>query len=117
MVHFVHVYVVDPHPQSPDRSPYGGAESERAGYSIHPQPRSYTERVALATEVAGMLEGDQTLLVDEMDPEARNNPLWCSYGPAPNSGYLIGRDGILEAVHRWLAVADMETAIIQLLGR
>jgi hypothetical protein len=108
---------VDPHPQSPDRSPYNGEVSERTGYSFHPQPRTYAERVALATEVAGMLEGDQTLLVDEMDPEARNNPLWCSYGPAPNSGYLIGRDGTLEAVHSWLSVANMETAIDDLLAR
>ena len=108
---------MDPHPQSPDKSPYNGAVSERAGYSAYPQPRSYTERVALATEVAGMLEGDQLLLVDEMDPEARNNPVWCSYGPAPNSGYLIGRDGTLEVVHRWLSLPDMETAIDELLAR
>jgi len=36
------------------------------------------------------------LLVDEID-----NPVWCTYGPAPNIAYLIGTNGKIIAKQGW----------------
>ena len=73
-------------------------------------------RVALAREVEALLEGEQLMLVDELTPESRNNPLWCSYGPAPNSGYLIDRTGKLRVVNTWIDVSGMEETIDAILA-
>ncbi len=113
VVHFVHVYVPEPHPLG-DPSPYTGELSVRA-YSQRAQARTYDERVVVAGEVVAMLEGDQTMLVDEMAP-LRSNPAWCSYGPMPNSAYLIDRRGIMRVVQEWTDAREMETAINELLG-
>ncbi len=114
VVHFVHVYVPEPHPKGPDPSPYTGSVMER-GYSERRQPRTYDERVAVATEVAAMLEGHQRLLVDELSPR-RSNPVWCSYGPMPNSAYLIDQSGVMRVVQLWVDAAKMQTAIDELLS-
>jgi len=115
VVHFLNIYVPEPHPQSPDPSPYTGRVSERA-YSERRQPRTYDERVALAREVKGLLEGNQLVLVDEMAP-LRSNPVWCSYGPMPNCAYLIDQSGTVVTAQMWVDVEAMETAIDELLGK
>lgn len=51
------------------------------------------------------------MLVDEID-----NPLWCTYGPAPNIAYLIGTDGTVIAKQGWYEPAKMETAILAYLN-
>lgn len=51
------------------------------------------------------------VLVDEID-----NPLWCTYGPAPNIAYLIGTDGTVIAKQGWYDPAKMETAILAYLN-
>jgi hypothetical protein len=113
-VHFVHVNVIEPHPSAPDPSPYSGEVWE--GATSRPQPRTYGERVGLAAEMALIIEGGQTVLVDDLTPGPRTNPLWCTYGPAPNTGYLIDRNGVLRAVQQWIDVPLMEAAIRQLLA-
>ncbi len=50
------------------------------------------------------------VLIDEMD-----NPLWCTYGPAPNIAYLIGTDGIVIEQQQWYQVQAMESAMNQYL--
>jgi hypothetical protein len=46
------------------------------------------------------------VLIDEMD-----NPVCCTYGPAPNMAFLICTDGrILEQQH-WYQPQQMEAAI------
>ena len=97
IVHFVHIYVIEPHPQSPDVSPYSGLVRE-ASYSTKPQPRTYDERVANAEDMVRLIEGNQLLLIDDLGQGNKSNPLWCTYGPAPNSAYLIRQDGNLEKV-------------------
>ena len=37
------------------------------------------------------------------------NPFWCTYGTAPNAGYVIRRDGTLAAVQTWFDAAAIET--------
>jgi hypothetical protein len=116
VVYFVHIYVVEPHPVDPDPSPYTGQVWEMS-FSTRAQPRTYSGRVALAAEVEALLEGNQVVLVDELAPGARNNPLWCSYGPAPNSAYLIDQRGKLRIVQKWVNVPKMEAGINLLLGK
>lgn len=111
-VHFVHIYTVEAHPSAPDPSPYSGTVWDNA-YS-RPQVRTYSERVALALDTEALLAGSQLMLIDELTPEPRNNPVWSSYGPCPNGAYLIGTDGRIEAAQQWLDVGEMETAIDQL---
>jgi hypothetical protein len=77
---------------------------------------TYDGRVALADEIEALLEGNQLMLVDELTPEQRNNPLWCSYGPAPNSGYLIDQTGKLRVVNVWIDVNEMEETIDAILA-
>lgn len=115
VVHFVHINVVEPHPSSPDPSPYSG-EAWGNEYS-RPQPLTYQARVSIAGDVKALLVGNQTVLVDDLTPRARNNPLWCSYGPNPNAAYLIDRSGTLRVVQKWIDVSTMEAAIRQLLGK
>ena len=114
LVHFVHVLVIEPHPLDPDPSPYSGRVWE-AQYSTVQQPGSYDERQAVAQQLGSLIEGNQLLLIDDMTPQALNNPVWCSYGPAPNSAYLIRQDGIMDTAQLWLNTDDMQRAIDRLL--
>jgi hypothetical protein len=55
------------------------------------------------------------MLVDEIG--ATINPIWCTYGPAPNAGYLIDQDGTIAAAQTWFDAASMRTAIEGVLAR
>ena len=115
-VHFVHIYVAEPHPMSPDVSPYTGKVWE-GSYSTRGQAFTYDERVEAAVEILPELEGDQQILVDDLEPGDLNNPVWCTYGPCPNCAYLISRDGVIENVQTWVEADGMEEAIDRLLER
>jgi hypothetical protein len=73
--------------------------------------------VGLATALAERLEVGQTMLVDDLNPGERINPLWCSYGPAPNSAYLIDRNGVIRVVQKWVNVSALKVAIDQILKK
>lgn len=115
VVHLVHIYVTEPHPMG-DPSPYTGFVREIAPHSTRRQPTTYAERVALATEIAALLEGEQTMLVDDLAPMDRSNPVWCSYGPMPNSAFLIAMDGTLRLAQKWTDAGRIQKAIDELLG-
>ena len=70
------------------------------------QPLTYEERVELARKAAVEAGINVPLLVDEID-----NPVWCTYGPAPNIAYLIGTDGKIIAKQGWYDPVKMEIAI------
>jgi len=63
-----------------------------------------------------LIEGRQLLLVDDLSPGELSNPVWCTYGPAANSAFLISQDGIIDTAQAWLDVQDMRIAIDALLG-
>jgi hypothetical protein len=113
-VHFVQVYVIEPHPQDPDPSPYRGTVCE-AEYSSKGQPKTYAERVQNARDVLPSIQGNQFQLVDDLTPGAHNNPVWCTYGPCPNCAFLIRQDGILDTVQTWVDATDLQSAIDALL--
>ena len=86
-MHWVVVYGVEPHPLKPDDSPYSG-DVWQTEYSKYRQPTTHAERVANAHSVSG-LSPAFTVLIDDLAPRnssAGSNPVWCSYGPAPNAG-------------------------------
>ena len=113
VVHLVHVYVIEPHPASPDPSPYTGVVWED-GYSTLGQPKTYDGRVSNALEQVPLIEGDQLLLIDDLTPGDLNNPVWCTYGPCPNCAFLIGQDGVIDTVQTWID-ASVQNAIDGLL--
>lgn len=100
---------------SPDLSPYSASVSE-SSFSTKNQPVTYENRVAHATNMAGFLDNTQLQLIDEMYPLQRNNPMWCTYGPAPNSGYLISMTGKVILSQKWLYIPAMENTINELLS-
>jgi hypothetical protein len=99
---------------SPDVSPYTGKVS-KANYSTRGQAFIYDERVEASLEILPELEGDQMILVDDLEPSDLNNPVWCTYGPCPNCAYLISQDGVIENVQTWFEADGMEEAIDRLL--
>lgn len=116
VVHFLHVYTLEAHPQSPYVSPYSGTVWE-AEYSTLPQALTYADRVTFARLTRGLIEGRQIQVVDALDREGLVNPVWCTYGPSPNATYLIGRDGTIAYAHRWTDAEEIEAAIRALLAR
>jgi hypothetical protein len=109
-VHFVVIYVVEPHPAG-SASPYSGQEWT-ASYSQDTegnpvgQPGTYDERAGLASMCAKDAGITALVLVDEMD-----NPVWQTYGPAPNLAYLIGTDRKVIEAQTWYDVSEMEASI------
>jgi hypothetical protein len=113
-VHLVTLYVIEPHPMAPDVSPNSGIVWEMQ-YSTKRQPLIYEDRVVAAQDAEALLAGNQLVLVDDLTPGERTNPVWCTYGPCPNCSYLIGQDGVIVAVQTWAFVDAMKLAIDQLL--
>ena len=75
------------------------------------QPDTYEERLALARQVVEDEHITVPMLVDGMD-----NAVWCTYGPAPNIAYLIGRDGTIVTRQDWYVPSAMADAVAGLLG-
>jgi hypothetical protein len=114
LVHFVHVYIVEPHPiGSP--SPYSGQLWETA-YD-NDQPMTMAARVTNAQDLVAAepvnLAG-HLLLIDELSP-GQNNPMWCSYGNCPNCAFLIGQDGRIDTTQLWFGADGMLSAFDDLL--
>jgi hypothetical protein len=110
VVHFVHVYVVEAHPLAPDPAPHAGIVVE-GPYSTVVQPRTYPQRLENARSARCLIEGGQLQLVDALDPDGQVNPVWCTYGPSPNSAYLIGRDGTVLHASVFTQMHALEEAI------
>ncbi len=75
------------------------------------QPATYEERVKLASRTIAEERITVPVLVDEMD-----NPVWCTYGPAPDIAYLIGTDGTVVEKQAWYQPQEMEAAILEYLA-
>ena len=76
------------------------------------QPVTYEERVKLASRTIAEEGMTVPVLVDEMD-----NPVWCTYGPAPDIAYLIGTNGRIVKKQGWYQPQLMAAAIIDYLKR
>lgn len=105
-VHFLHIYSMDPHPESPQKNPDIGRVWE-FDYSTIERPNNYTGRLGLAKATAGTWGLNSKVIVDEASP-LRNNPLWCTYGPSPRSAHLIRQDGIIQLAQTWFDGSDRD---------
>ena len=110
-MHFINIYTIDAHPTG-STSPYSNREwtgaysNDKEGNPVG-QPLTYEERVELARKTIAEAGIKIPLLVDEID-----NPVWCTYGPAPNIAYLIGTDGKIIAKQGWYNPKLMEQEIL-----
>jgi hypothetical protein len=110
---FLIIYTIDAHPTG-SISPYSSKEwtaafsNDKAGLPVY-QPQSYEKRVALAEKMIEESGIRVPVLVDEFD-----NPVWFTYGPAPNIAYLIDRDGTVILRQPWYDAVKMEEAILKL---
>jgi len=114
LVHFVQVYVVEPHPRGTP-SPYSGQSWENS--LDNDQPFDMAGRLANAADLVaedGARMTGQLLLIDELTPR-QNNPMWCSYGNCPNCTFLIGQDGRIDTTQTWFNANGMRSAINDLL--
>jgi len=108
-VHVVIVYGPEAHPKT-DNSPYSGDDwSKPDKYSHVDLARSNEERMRNARKV-----GSAPGVIEVVEPI--DNPFWCTYGTAPNAGYLIKQDGTFYAVHDWFDPATMVESISALFG-
>ena len=80
-----------------------------------PQPHTYEERVERAKVMEKSLENSQLLLVDSLTPEPMNNPVWCTYGPAPNAAFLIEQAGTILVSQQWADIDQMKSSIDNML--
>ena len=108
-VHFVILYTLEAHPKG-DLSPYRGVEwvtpaNERDGI-LMPQPKTTDERAQRAQACASAMKLTVPVVVDKMD-----NAVWKAYGGAPNSAYLVGRNGKIIEQEGWFDPARMRAAI------
>lgn len=116
IAHFLIIYTIDAHPIG-SVSPYSTKEwpaafsKDENGAPVF-QPQSYDQRVSLAKKTIEESHIRIPVLVDEFD-----NPVWFTYGPAPNIAYLIDKDGTVILRQSWYDALKMEEAIIKLSGR
>jgi hypothetical protein len=109
-MHIITIYTIEAHPVGAV-SPYSNKEwtaacsRDKAGNPVG-QPVSYQERLTHAKKTIDELGITVPVLIDEFD-----NPVWCTYGPAPNIAYLIARDGTIVEKQGWYNPTAMENAI------
>jgi len=82
---------------------------DKAGNPVS-QPLTYEARLELARQTINEAGIKVPVLVDEMD-----NPVWCTYGPAPNIAYLVGTEGRIIIKQPWYDPKEMEKALIDYL--
>ena len=93
-------------------SPRQGRYSTDAEGNPVYQPQTYEARLELARKTVTEEGIEVPVLVDEID-----NPIWCTYGPAPNIAYLIGTDGRIVEKQGWYNPEKMEVAIADYLAK
>ncbi len=107
-MHFIIIYTLEAHPtDSPRPGPYSTDEDGNPIY----ESQTYDERLEVARKTVAAEGITVPVLVDEMD-----NPLWCTYGPAPNIAYLIATDGTIVEKQGWYQPQEMEVTIIEYLA-
>jgi len=89
-------------------------------YSTLRQPMNYADRVRDSHNMSAVtMSSHFTVVVDDLVPHnaSGNNPLWCGWGPAPNSAWLIDQHSKVALAQTWFKKAPMDEAITALLGK
>jgi hypothetical protein len=117
--HYLLVYTIDAHPKTPDPSPYLGKPWEMP-YSELAQPRTFNGRLANANKVnRSSLHGNVSVLVDDLTPNNSsdgNDPVWCTWGPAPNAGFFVLQNHTVALAQTWFSLPEMNASIAQFFG-
>lgn len=94
------IYIVEPHPVTPDKSPYSGnvwtTSQNYTDNVLYLQPKTYGERKTVVQDMLNKISHNAPVFID-----GACNKWWDTYGPAPNNAYLIKPDGIVYAKHDW----------------
>ena len=114
VVHVVHVFIIEPHPAA-QPSPYNG-EVWEVDVSDYGQATAYTDRVATARVIGQSIGPGQVQLVDDLDHDGQVNPVWCTYGPAPNPAFLISQEGVIVESQLWADIDEMKLAVDRMLA-
>jgi len=121
--HYLIVYTVDAHPKAPDTCPYRGAVWEHP-FSNYSQPLNYSSRVNVVNHINDIIALDPayTVAVDNLTPHnasehpGGNDPVWCTWGPAPNAGWLINTNGTVVVSQPWFQPHEMDKAMGEMVG-
>jgi len=114
---FMFVYTVDAHPDN-NPGPYDGTKQSGSNR----QPKTYSERVELATrtQASNPLSDKVTLVVDDLSPYNTtmngSNPVWCRWGPAPNPGWVIQPNGTVVWNDFWFDAEAIDSMLESLLS-
>ena len=123
-VHLVHVYIIEAHPALPEPTPYkqwtdtvlpydptGGVAYGDVG-----QPYTWEGRRHLARRILSKMDSQPIMLIDELDPDGLVNPVWCTYGTAPNAAYVIAQDGRITLAQLWANSDALYQELLEQLG-
>ena len=125
--------MIDPHPLAPDPSPYLGAPWTFR-YSKFRQARTFGERlqdarnvstegvfdVVLADDLAddppsaATAGGPQSARTSHSLANGANNPVWCSWGPAPNAAWIVARNGSVLLAQTWFEKDELNATLQRL---
>jgi len=119
-VHLVHVYTVEAHPALPDPTPYRNWTDDDkpsgtgTAYGDVHQGMTWSERAANAQRVLSRMTNDPLMLLDGLDGDPYVNPVWSTYGTAPNAAFVIGQDGTIAAAQLWTDTGKLRRKILEI---
>lgn len=123
-VHLVHVYTIEAHPALPEPTPYKGWTDSSlpndpgggVAYGDVGQPYTWEGRAALARRVLSTIDNRPIMLIDDLDRDGLVNPVWCTYGTAPNPAFVIAQDGTIALAELWFRTDALYQALLEQLG-
>ena len=119
-VHVVHVYTVEAHPKLPFPTPYRNWTDDETpdgtgtAYGDVGQPTTWEGRKRNAHLVLQRMTNDPIMLIDGLGPDVPANPVWCTYGTAPNAAFVIDTDGTIVLSQLWTEVWTIENTLREL---
>ena len=93
------IYIIEAHPIAPDTSPYFGRVNDGNNPAVgisYLQPTTYGERKDVAVDFLDSMSTDVPVFIDGLC-----NEWWLTFGPAPNNGYLVDTNGVIQIKHGW----------------
>lgn len=107
---FLNIYQVEAHPVTPDLSPYSGTVYTTAqNYTDNVlllQERVYGQRRSIAMNSMSTMGAPCPILLD-----GPGNEYWSTFGPSPNNGYLITRDGWVFSKYGWMSQSKQQAIL------
>lgn len=99
---FLNIYQLEAHPVTPDVSPYSG--------TVQTTSQNYTENILMLQEVTYGERRSRAMnsMVAMGAPcpvllDGPGNEYWNTFGPSPNNGYLITKDGWVFNKYGWIS--------------